>query len=54
VKDTFTTAADYLVTWGEFRLTLPDGPKGPLELQVGEGDAETGRWVGLSVELEVK
>lgn len=54
VKDTFTTAADYIHTWGEFRLTLPDGPKGPLELQVGEGDAETGRWRGVSVELEVK
>lgn len=54
VRDTFTTAADYVSMWGEFRFAIPDGPTGPLELQVGDFDAEDGRWNGVSVPIEVK
>lgn len=54
VRDTFTTAADYLDMWGEFRFAIPDGPSGPLELQVGDVDAEDGHWNGVSVPVEVK
>ncbi|NOT34358.1 MAG: hypothetical protein HOP12_09335 [Candidatus Eisenbacteria bacterium] len=51
VQDTFTTAADYVEMWGEFRLMLPGGPSGEIELRVGEGNAETGEWEGTSVRL---
>jgi len=54
VRDTFTTAADYVFMWGEFKLALPGGPAGTMELQVGDADAGDGRWKGVSVPIEVR
>jgi hypothetical protein len=54
VRDTFTTATDYVYMWGEFRLVLPAGPSGPFELQAGQGNMETGAWEGVGVPIEVR
>jgi hypothetical protein len=48
-----TTAADWLDAWGEFALTLTDGPTGPVVLFVGEDSPEDGREVGVRLDLEV-
>ncbi len=48
-----TTATDWLDVWGEFALTLTDGPTGPIGLFVGEDSPEDGREVGVRLDLEV-
>jgi len=48
-----TTAADWLDAWGEFALTLTDGPTGPVVLFVGEDSPEDGHEVGVRLDLEV-
>lgn len=54
VRDTFTTASDYVYMWGEFRLVLPTGPAGALELQAGQGNMETAAWEGVGVPIELR
>lgn len=49
--DDLTTAADYLVTWGEFRFQLTGGPKGNIELFVGEDSPRDGEERGVRFNL---
>lgn len=49
----FTSAADYIETWGEFRLAVEDGPTGEAVLNVGDYDAESGEWEGVMINLTV-
>ena len=49
----FTSAADYIETWGEFRLAVEDGPTGEAVLNVGDYDAESGEWEGVMIDLMV-
>ena len=49
----FTSAADYIATWGEFRLAVEDGPAGEAVLNVGDYDAEDGEWQGVAINLSV-
>jgi hypothetical protein len=46
-----TSAADYLVTWGEYRFELPDGPNGRVEVFVGEDSPEDGQERGVHFNL---
>jgi hypothetical protein len=46
-----TSAADYLVTWGEYRFELTEGPKGRVEFFVGEDSAEDGQERGVRFNL---
>ena len=43
-----TSAADYLVTWGEYRFDIPSGPNGKVEVFVGEESAQDGEERGVS------
>ena len=49
----FTSAADYIVTWGEFLLQVEDGPIGEATLNIGEYDAADGAWEGVEVDLVI-
>lgn len=49
----FTSAADYIVTWGEFLLQVEDGPIGEAVLNIGEYDAADGAWEGVEVNLVI-
>ena len=51
VFEDFTTAADYLVTWGEYRFELPQGPGGATEFFVGEDSPEDGSERGARFSL---
>ena len=42
-----TTAADYLTTWGEFRLELTEGPGGDVTIFVGEDSPVDGTPIGV-------
>jgi hypothetical protein len=53
VAEETTTAADWLDAWGEFALTLTDGPTGPIVLFVGEDSPEDGHEAGVQIDLEV-
>ena len=48
---THTTAADYVSTWGEFRLQFTDGPRGQIELWAGEHSAKDGSEIGVTLAL---
>lgn len=48
-----TLAADSLDTWGEFRAALELAP-GPVALFVGDENAESGRFEGVSIDLEAR
>lgn len=50
---TFTTANGWLDAWGEFSMSIPDGPSGPVTLHVGEYSAADGTWSGVAVELNM-
>lgn len=54
VEETFTTATSWAGTWGQFSLTIDDGPSGPIELHVGEYSAKDGSWEGTVVELDMR
>lgn len=54
VRETFTTSTGWLEAWGDYSMTIPDGPSGTVELQVGEHSARDGSWEGVSVELEIR
>lgn len=47
----FTTATDYLETWGVFELEFGEGPLGQVELFVGEDDAADGSERGVTIPL---
>jgi hypothetical protein len=47
----FTTAASWAETWGEFELTIEDGPRGEIELFVGERSARDGTEQGARIRL---
>lgn len=47
----FTTATDYLETWGVFELEFGEGPLGQVELFVGEADAADGSERGVTIPL---
>jgi hypothetical protein len=47
----FTTAASWAETWGEFELTIDDGPLGQIELFVGERSARGGTEQGVRIRL---
>jgi hypothetical protein len=49
-----TTAADWSTTWGEFELTIPEGPLGAIELFVGEDSAKDGTPIGVTIPLEMR
>lgn len=49
--ETFTTAADYLETWGEFELSILEGPQGRIELFVGEDSPQDGVESGVTLDL---
>jgi hypothetical protein len=53
VDETNVTAADWVVTWGEFvaPLVLPEGQ---VELFVGEESPEDGELVGVTLNLTVR
>jgi len=53
VSEEVTTATDWLDAWGEFALTLTDGPTGPVGLFVGEDSPEDGHEAGVRIDLEV-
>ena len=48
-----TTAADSVDTWGQFRASM-DLVEGPIALFVGNENAETGRFEGVSIDLEAR
>lgn len=49
----FTTAADWVETWGEYSLSLePDG-SGPAELFVGEQSAQDGSDRGVLIDIDL-
>ena len=50
---TFTTAADWMTTWGEFELTIPSGPSGDIQLFVGEESAQDGTPIGVTIPLRM-
>jgi hypothetical protein len=47
----FTTATDYLETWGVFEMEFGEGPLGQVELFVGEDDAADGSERGVTIPL---
>lgn len=48
-----TTAADYLETWGEYRMRV-DMPSGPVSVFLGEESPDDGELDGLTVVLTVR
>ena len=54
VHSTHVTAADYSVTWGEFKLGFGNGPTGPVELFVGEYSAADGSPRGVTIPLVLR
>jgi hypothetical protein len=50
---THTTAADWMTTWGEFEITIPNGPSGDVELFVGEESAKDGTPIGVTMPLRM-
>lgn len=54
VAEAFTTAADWLETWGEFEMEIADGPSGDLSLFVGEASAESGAPLGVTVAVTLE
>lgn len=53
VAETFTTAADWVETWGEFR-TILDLPPGEISLFVGEESPRDGTLEGVTISLVVR
>lgn len=49
--ETVTSAADYLVTWGEYQFEIPQGPNGNVEVFVGEDSAQDGQESGVYFSL---
>jgi len=53
-QQTHGTAADWMTTWGEFELTIPNGPTGDVELFVGEDSAQDGTPIGVTIPLTIR
>jgi hypothetical protein len=51
---TFTTAASWAETWGEFRLAIESGPAGAIELFVGEESPRDGAEEGVRIDLAAR
>ena len=49
----FTTATDWIDSWGEFSITFTDGPDGEAMLFVGEFDARDGSPMGVEIPLDL-
>ena len=49
-----TSSADYIQTWGEFRLLIEEGPAGPVTLSAGDYDAESGDFHGVLLPLTAR
>ncbi len=54
VAEAFTTAADWLETWGAFEMEIATGPAGGLSLFVGEETPEAGFPSGVTIGLDVE
>jgi len=48
-----TASADYLVTWGEYRFEVPEGPSGNVDVFVGEDSPKDGDERGVHFSLVV-
>lgn len=48
-----TPAADYLITWGEYRFEVSGGPNGKVDVFVGEDSPEDGTERGAHFTLVV-
>ena len=51
VAEDFTTATDYLETWGRFEIALPPTVTGELELFIGEDSARDGEEQGIRLQV---
>jgi len=51
ILEDFTTAADWVETWGEYELTISPEASGPAELFVGEFSAQDGSPRGLVLDI---
>ena len=49
-----TSSADYIQTWGEFRLVIEEGPAGPVTLSAGDYDAESDDFHGVHLPLTAR
>jgi hypothetical protein len=47
-------AQDWILAYGEFELTLPDGPRGNVELFVGDYSAADGSEQGVIIPLQMR
>ncbi|MDH5373091.1 MAG: Gmad2 immunoglobulin-like domain-containing protein, partial [Acidimicrobiia bacterium] len=54
VAEDFTTATDYLGTWGRFEIALPPTVTGELELFIGEDSARDGEEQGIRLQVTVE
>jgi len=52
VFEDFTTAADWVETWGEFEIEVDPAGSGPAELFVGEQSAQDGSDRGLVLDID--
>lgn len=52
VAEDFTTAADWVETWGQFEIDISPEGSGPAELFVGEQSAQDGSDRGLVLDIE--
>ncbi len=52
VVEDFTTAADWVETWGQFEVEISPEGSGPAELFVGEQSAQDGSDRGLVLDIE--
>lgn len=53
LDENFTTAADWVETWGEYSLTLEPAGSGQAELFVGEQSAQDGSDRGVVIDIEL-
>ncbi|MGH8958068.1 MAG: Gmad2 immunoglobulin-like domain-containing protein [Acidimicrobiia bacterium] len=53
LDENFTTAADWVETWGEYSLTLDPAGTGNAELFVGEQSAQDGSDRGVVIDIEL-
>ena len=53
LDEDFTTAADWVETWGEYSLTLDPTGSGEAELFVGEQSAQDGSDRGVVIDIEL-
>ncbi|HJU80461.1 MAG TPA: Gmad2 immunoglobulin-like domain-containing protein [Acidimicrobiia bacterium] len=53
LDEDFTTAADWVETWGEYSLTLDPAGSGDAELFVGEQSAQDGSDRGVVIDIEL-